>query len=298
MAGKRVPVLQIPAAIFEITDETYRESLHTKLQGVPPCVDYGGYNISRLHVLNIAEPSYRTLHDSEELQHMHNIYEAKQDFATRTDVLFYITSDDILKIKATPVETDKKIYLRLVVEAPRRQKSSPKIPHSSLHNFQRNSQRDSQCDSSQSPTKQRRSVSRHSSADTAINRSKDSSSKENLDNKPQMLTKKVVLYDKPFNIAYFKGDEKYSIFKIDALCDVSNSLICHGKQDSQVLTSELRDCKDVNIVYESKDITLYLRSLTLFVVPTYIVISTLDCELTIEQFVEIIEDLIMLVSKK
>ncbi len=214
--------------------------------------------------------------------------------------------------------------MRLVVEAPRRQKSSPKLQHSSVHNSQRdsqynsphNSRRESQRgnDSCDSPTKTRRkSLSRHSSADATIstnrmvgvslnntNSSNGSNSTDIEKKRTNLLTKKVILFDQPFTMSYFATDQKYSIFKIDS--DVSSriphSLICHGKHDSQVKTTELENCKDVSCFYKKLDIvaTLYLRSLTSFVVPTYVVISTLDYEMTVEQFVEIVEDLMNLVS--
>ncbi len=244
------------------------------------------------------------LYDSDELEKIHQLDEAKRHLSTRSDIVFYIDSDDLLKIAATPV-TDNKIYLRVVPDIPKRHRStSEHITRESLSGYgSRDNVRDADRKTSArdggSPKHAKNTVrkeySRSSSVDTHKTIEK-SQCNRSLDAKNQSITKSLSFYNETYNVSFVLQEKTFSIFVLEKVQNTESfkEFVCRGAVDAQIKGNDIKDLKSVQLRYlpYGIDVTLYMARIEMFILPMYFIITTDDVEYTVEKFVCIVEDLI------
>lgn len=298
-----LPVLHIPKTqnieknvCFEKHTSDISQNVTQTIEKTYDIVDnLGGCNITKLLVMN-CRTSATTLHDSGDLKRMIDIYDAKQQLSQRSDVLYYIDADDLLKISETKETSGHDIYLRLVIENPRSISRSRRDKLESPH------KRESSTDTNRAT---HRELTRTGSSDSNKSIDRKSSPKgesrrkslhraQSAEQSPKYATAKLVLFNALYTVKYFTSDAKYSIFKFDAGSDAFQ-LICWGLIDSQVKADDMISCKAINVTCKKTkiEVTIYIKNITRFVVPTYVIISTLDYETTIGQFIPIFEVLFL-----
>jgi hypothetical protein len=198
---------------------------------------------------------------------MHLVYKAKVELSERKNVVYYINSEDLLKL---PSSDDGILYLRLVPEEPKRALKQTK----------------------------RRSYSRTSSAESSptVRSSPKQSPKQSpkLDRSvvfaPIYNFRTTTIAGNIYNVRWIVSDDMFAIFKIEL---ENNILTCTGKSDSQVKGNDLIGVKSATAWYERLKLSIvyYLTSNGL---PVYIMISTIDYECTVGGFVDMLGDLMAL----
>jgi len=200
--------------------------------------------------------------------------DVKNKLDRMSNIYYYIKSDDLAKVINS---TDKKIYVRLIIDSPRRCKRG----NSAL------SRRETEDNMSISDSPGRNSKSHESIKERKSKRL--SRTKNNNDNIYQN-TKTISIKTQKHLIYYVKNEEKYSVF----ICRMKdNKIYCNAVKDDHIKGSKF--CK--LLTYESvdvdiDDIKMTINSLNIknLNFPIYFILS--NSEITIEKFLDIIESIL------
>jgi len=265
----------------------------------------------KLQVLRTIETP--ELYRKSDLERLHkntgDICEALNELSNRSDIIYYITGSDLLKINSDPT----KKYVRLIIEKPKTKngtsnghyvKTSPTTKSRSLSNSPKPSElitSPTSIDRSQSATHtDRPQVDRHGNERKNSKKSSDRPQTivltDRIQPEPRSQSDRsfvnVNLLGTPFMLYYTSMSEKFCIFRIDREAD---RLVCRGLTDGQLMSSTLITYKSINsLKIEQLKFTLYaignyLESLSF---PIYIMINTINYECTEDEFVKYVEPLI------
>jgi len=145
----------------------------------------------------------------------------------------------------------------------------------------------------------RRSNSLNSSSNINIHRHLKPTILCSPDKPSNIANKQIILYDTSYNMSYNKTDTLYYIFIVEKK---DNELFCRGALDCQIKTGDLTGYKSISVKYKlldnNIDVTIYAPELISLKFPIYNNITTFNVECKIEQFVEMLSDLIILAHKE
>lgn len=258
--------------------------------GLPSC----GMDPQKIHILYNKQELYTEDVFSQELDKMKIIMKAKQELNSREDIIFYMTSEDLMKVKTSK----SPVYIRLRPD----QLSSKITENIKMRN---ESPKTSRADKSSDKSTEKQSLSQPIIS-VNIDKSLTPPSefrkpyKNNTISKHSSPIKKVILEHKRvimnhsmWNIAYEPKETKYSIFEID---QKGVDLICRGMTDSEVNSLNVSNLKGIPIHYnfgnQPIDAYVYTSDINNIKSPIYFLLTTVDYTCDIKSFVGIIEDLI------
>ncbi len=264
-----------------------------------------------LRKLYILRAKHSDLHDSDELDQLQQIIDAKQWLNNRKNVIYYINDNELLFMKEHDDTSDKKLYIKLIADVPKR---------ISIHH-NRSDKSDKKKDRSSSiQASDKKSYSRSASADGTSQRHGSGGSGQfsksdgsDLPTKVQscsqmkslvtastpplteyFVTKDVILDYYIHNIKYIPSDRKFDIFVIEKTKFPEAAILCRGLKDSQIRSKEVENFRMDNIFYEKLGLhlTIYAQGI-LFTTPTYVVITS-EYTCTVAAFVDMLEDVFSL----
>lgn len=259
--------------------------------GLPSC----GMDPQKIHILYNKQELCTEDVFSQELDKMKIIMKAKQDLNSREDIIFYMTSDDLMKVKTSK----SPVYIRLRPD----QLSSKITENIKTRNDSPKAYRSDKSSEKQSLSQPIISVNIDKSLTPPTESRK---SYRTMSNKHSSPIKKVILEHKRvimnhsiWNIAYEPKDTKYSIFEID---QKGVDLICKGVTDSEVNSLDVSNLKGIPIHYnfgnQPIDAYVYTSDINNIKSPIYFLLTTVDYTCDIKSFVGIIEDLINIAKIK
>lgn len=252
-----------------------------------------------------------------DFEHLRLIKESKDELDKMSNVYYYIKSEDLLKITKN---MDKKIYLRLSIDSPRKYKNTEFVlDQKRIINFSPRKYNHDSMSVSDSPGRENfnntilenehsdNALTREHSNGTRASTSSDTSS-HIQSKKSKRLSKRStnsdhsrqeVLIDSIKYIIYFiKTEIKYSVF----ICrkEKDNDVItCSAAQDEDIKgsrVSKLLKYESVELNLNNADITIHSPNLTILTFPMYFVFE--NSMMTIEKFISIIEYIIVSVLFK
>jgi hypothetical protein len=233
---------------------------------------------------------------SQELDKMQSIMKAKQELNTREDVVFYINSDDLIKvqnskspvyIRLRPEQPSSKITesMKIKTEPPKTSRSDKQSSSPSMPNITVNIEKPEKM-ALTPPIENRKTGSitkRHSSPRTKVT----------LEHKRVMMNHSI------WNIAYKNSEKNYSIFEID---QKGVDLICKGMEDAEVDSLQVTNLKGIPVHYvfgnQHIDAYVYTSDINNIKSPIYFLLTTVDYNCDVQTFVNMIEDLINLAKLK
>jgi len=215
------------------------------------------------------------LWNEEDFNNIKNLKDHKDKLEKMSNINYYIRSDDLSKIINN---TDKKIYLRLVIDPPYKYKKNELI-------LAKTENEDSMS-ISDSPGRNKNSSFKSSESIKIRKSRKSTKNNDNIDQQKKIISIK----SKTYLLYFIKNEERHSIFlcnmKDDIIyCNFVNDEEMQGTNFSKLLTYE---SMDVNI--GNKKITVSLRNIKILTFPIYFVLQ--KHELTIDDFVCIIESVL------
>lgn len=212
------------------------------------------------------------LWSEEDFNNIKNLKDYKDRLDKMSNINYYIRSDDLTKIISS---TDKKIYLRLVIDSPSKYKKTDLVSVKQ--------ENEDIMSISDSPGRTKNLVSK--SSENIKDRKSRRASKNNIDYKKKFISIK----SKTYQIYFLKDEEKHSVFlcymKDDIIyCNFINDKDIKGSKFSELLTYEQ---VDVNI--KDNTITVNSRDIKFLTFPIYFIIQ--NNEITIEDFISNIESI-------
>ena len=269
------------------------------------------------------------MQSEQDLEKLHAIYDAKKSLASRTDITYYITADDLIKVQ----HTNAKVYLRLCPDAPQtarkfKSSSSPSVSPSrradngsdnaDAYGAKRNgsdnadaygAKRNGSDNADAYGAKRngnnslyiRKESKRSNSVDTVRKDSVNSTS--SLTPSPKGSRQKIkhssaqsrilLLRSGSFIISYEKLTEPVSCGKYFAVVerDAKKHLTCKILSDSQLRSDVIMryDCYTINNTNSKLVITMYSPDIHNAEFPMYFQINN---DITVENFIDMIPDLI------
>lgn len=230
-----------------------------------PMTSEGVETTTKIHVFCGGISDLQTDND---LEKMANILEAKKNFNSRTDIVCFITADDLIRVQKT--DSGSKVYLRLVIETPHRKtsSSSPKISPSTKNK------------------------------DCALTARKENRRSQSVGNDKQngvninTSFKMVALEGEFFNVSYIVDDNKFSMFILKKIDD--HKLFCVGAKDNNVRSEGFKGYCTSTIVNINANVRVMLlaeKIIPQLSFPAYFSIMS-DIEYTVDKFVEMCQVLL------
>lgn len=215
------------------------------------------------------------LWSEEDFNNIKNLKACKDKLDKMLNINYYIKSEDLSKIINS---TDKKIYLRLVIDSPSKYKKtelvSVKQDNEDIMSI------------SDSPGRNKSLVSKSSEN---IKERKSRRSIKNISDGTDYQKNTISIKSKIYHIYFIKDEEKHSVFlchtKDDIIyCTFINDKDIKGSKFSKLLTYEQ---VDVNI--KDNIITVNSKNIKILTFPIYFILQ--QNEITIEDFISIIESI-------
>lgn len=214
----------------------------------------------------------------QELDKMNATINAKYDFNNRDDIVFYVSAEDLIKIQSSK----SPVFVRLKPEQP-----SSKIVTPYIESISKS--KDIRPDSPKSDSPK----SGRSMRTSSVSLVKPST--------PPEYKKILFSENSPAVISYKKNDQEFSIFLID---QKGSDLLCEGLKDSEVEAFHLTGLKCITVKYVSSEgakpieASIYTSNINNIRFPIYFLLTTIDYTCKVQNFVEMIEELVNLAKLK